>query len=42
MRDEAEHLLEAVEEALQIGGASKIPVVISHHKSYGKKNFGKV
>eukprot|EP00026_Physarum_polycephalum_P007789 Phypoly_transcript_07856.p1 GENE.Phypoly_transcript_07856~~Phypoly_transcript_07856.p1 ORF type:complete len:517 (+),score=80.21 Phypoly_transcript_07856:74-1552(+) len=42
MRDEAEHLLEAVEEALTIGKSSKLPIVISHHKSHGTKNFGKV
>lgn len=42
MRDEAEKLMEAVEETLTIGKSSKIPVVISHHKSHGKANFGKV
>ena len=42
MRDEAEHLLEAVDEALKIGSTSRVPVVISHHKAHGKKNFGKV
>ena len=42
MRDEAEQLMEAVEEALTIGKASNVPIVISHHKAHGKKNFGKV
>lgn len=42
MRDEAEKMIEAVQEALNIGKSSKIPIVISHHKCHGKKNFGKV
>jgi len=42
MRDESEKMIEAVEEALEIGRASHVPVIISHHKAHGKKNFGQV
>jgi N-acyl-D-amino-acid deacylase len=42
MRNESDQLIEAVEEALTIGKTSKVPIVISHHKCFGKKNYGKV
>jgi N-acyl-D-amino-acid deacylase len=41
IRDEGDYLLEAVEEALEISGVSQVPLVISHHKSAGKRNWGK-
>ncbi len=42
MRDESSRLLEAVEEALEIGASAGCPVHISHHKAAGRKNWGKV
>ena len=42
MRDEGEHLLEAVAEAISIGRDAGCPVHISHHKAGGPENWGKV
>jgi N-acyl-D-amino-acid deacylase len=42
MRNEGDHLLEAVEETLRIGVESGVHVHISHHKSAGRPNWGKV
>lgn len=42
MRNEGDRLLEAVEETLRIGQESDVHVHISHHKSAGKPNWGKV
>ncbi len=42
MRNEGERLLEAVEEALLIGRRAKTPVHISHHKSAGRRNWGRI
>ncbi len=42
MRNEGDHLLDAVEEALTIGREAGVAVQISHHKSAGPRNFGKV
>ncbi len=42
MRNEGDRLLEAVEETLQIGLESDVHVHISHHKSAGRPNWGKV
>jgi len=41
MRDEADQLLEAVEESLEIGRRAGLPLVISHHKACGRANWGK-
>ena len=41
IRDEAEHVMEALEEVAQIGRAAGVQVVISHHKAAGLQNFGK-
>lgn len=41
LRDEAEHLLESIEEAAEIGRAGALPVVLSHHKSTGRPNWGR-
>jgi N-acyl-D-amino-acid deacylase len=40
LRDEAEHLVQSIEEAAEIGRAGGVPVVLSHHKVTGKKNWG--
>lgn len=42
LRDQSNHLEEAVEEALDIGRRSGAPVLISHHKAAGARNWGKV
>ena len=42
MRNEAEGLLTAVDEAITIGREAGVGVQISHHKSCGKKNWGLV
>lgn len=40
LRDEAEKLVESIEEAAEIGRAGGVPVVLSHHKVTGKQNWG--
>ena len=42
IRDEGDKLLEAVAEAIQIGRRAKVPVQISHFKTCGVSNWGKV
>ncbi len=42
MRNEGDHLLEAVEETLHIGRESGCAIHISHHKAAGKRNWGRV
>ena len=42
IRNEADFLIEAVNEAIEIGEKSGCKVQISHHKAAGKKNHGKV
>jgi N-acyl-D-amino-acid deacylase len=42
MRNEGEKVVESVEETLEIGQRAGVPVVISHHKCCGKKNYGLV
>ena len=42
MRNEGDKLLEAVDEAMLIARRAVIPLHISHHKSAGKRNWGKV
>ncbi len=41
MRDEGDHVIEAVEETLRTGTEAEVPVVISHHKCAGTKNYGR-
>jgi len=41
MRDEADHVLDSLEESFAVGRAADVPVVISHHKVTGKRNFGR-
>lgn len=40
LRDEADRLVEAVQEALRIGEEAGIPVQLSHHKADGERNWG--
>lgn len=41
MRNEADHVLDAISEALQIGAEAGIPVHLSHLKAMGKPNWGR-
>jgi len=41
LRNESGSLIEAVAEALEIGKQAGVRVQISHHKAYGKTNWGK-
>ncbi|MDQ7973272.1 MAG: D-aminoacylase [Rhodocyclaceae bacterium] len=41
MRDEAEKVMESLEETFHIGRALDVPVVVSHHKVQREPNFGK-
>lgn len=42
MRDQVDGLIESVQETLTLGEKANIPVIISHHKTVGKRNYGKV
>jgi N-acyl-D-amino-acid deacylase len=41
MRDEADHVLDSIQETLKIGRDTGSPVVISHHKCSMPENFGR-
>ena len=41
MRDEAEHVLDSLEESFACRRDGRAPVVISHHKTTGVANFGR-
>jgi N-acyl-D-amino-acid deacylase len=41
MRDEADHVLDSLDETFAVGAKAGIPVVVSHHKVVGKSNFGR-
>ncbi|WP_171020282.1 D-aminoacylase [Hydrogenophaga sp. 2FB] len=41
MRDEADHVMDSLEETFHIGRALDIPVVVSHHKLQNSQNFGR-
>lgn len=42
IRNEADRLLEAIDEAIEIGARARLPVVISHLKITGPQNWGHV
>jgi N-acyl-D-aspartate/D-glutamate deacylase len=42
LRDQVDGLVDSVQEALDIGRQAQVPVLISHHKTCGRRNFGKV
>jgi len=42
MRSEGDTMIESLEEALEIGEKANIPVEISHYKSTGPQNWGKI
>lgn len=41
IRDEGDAVMDALEEAFAIGRGADLPVVISHHKCAGPKNYGR-
>jgi len=41
MRDEADGVMDSLEETFRIGREVGVPVVISHHKVVGQKNYGR-
>lgn len=41
MRDEGDHMIEAIDETLDTGSRAGVPVIISHHKCTGENNFGR-
>ena len=41
IRDEADHVIESLEEALLIGREAGVRTVVSHHKCMGQRNFGR-
>jgi N-acyl-D-amino-acid deacylase len=41
MRDEADGVMDSLRETLEIGRAVAVPVIISHHKCMGTRNFGR-
>lgn len=41
LRSEFEPILDALDEAFRIGRHGKVPVVVSHHKCAGAKNWGR-
>lgn len=41
MRDEKSHVVDSVQETIDIGKRAGVPVVISHHKCSGRENWGK-
>lgn len=41
MRDEHDHVEDSLDESFEVGARAKLPVVISHHKCAGPRNFGR-
>ncbi len=41
MRDESEGVLESLDETFETGQRAKVPVLISHHKCAGRRNWGR-
>ena len=41
MRSEADQVMDAIDEALEIGRQAQLPVHISHHKVMGRRNWGR-
>ena len=42
IRDEGDRLIEAVQEALEVGARAEVMVQLSHHKAAWRRNWGKV
>jgi N-acyl-D-amino-acid deacylase len=41
MRNEGDRVLDSLEESFAVGRTAGVPVVISHHKTIGRQNFGR-
>ncbi|MEM7194745.1 MAG: D-aminoacylase [Pseudomonadota bacterium] len=41
MRDEEDDIISSIEETLRIGREADVPVLISHHKTCGRENWGR-
>ena len=41
MRDEGDRVLESLDETFEIGRRAELPVVVSHHKCSGPRNYGR-
>jgi N-acyl-D-amino-acid deacylase len=41
MRNEGDRVIDSLEESFAVGRAAGVPVVISHHKTIGRQNFGR-
>jgi N-acyl-D-amino-acid deacylase len=41
MRDETDHVMDSLDETFATAKAAGVPVVVSHHKVVGRKNFGR-
>jgi N-acyl-D-amino-acid deacylase len=41
MRNEGDRVLDSLDESFAVGRAAGVPVVISHHKTIGRANFGR-
>ncbi len=41
MRNEGNAVIDSLEESFAAGGSAGVPVVISHHKTIGRENFGR-
>lgn len=41
IRNEADHLIQSIDETIRIGGQASVPVMISHLKASGRPNWGK-
>lgn len=41
LRDEADNVLESLQEAFRIGREVDAPIIVSHHKCLGRRNFGR-
>jgi N-acyl-D-amino-acid deacylase len=41
MRDEADRVMDSLEETFRIGRALGVPVIVSHHKVVGRSNYGR-
>ena len=42
MRDEGDDILNALDEAFEVGRRANVPLIISHHKCTGRNNFGRM
>lgn len=41
MRDEADHIMDSLDESFTTAKSASVPLIISHHKCMGQRNFGR-